>query len=180
MTDAYHLGEPDDPGHQTHLFLDDFSIEDRWDAERVQNEPVKHPRNPVVLADLPWEVTVNAPSVLYDDEAGLFRMWYSLPSNAAWTRESTGLARKPREYGPYVMSYAESEDGVTWHKPLFDRFPFAEWRPDQHRLHRGRRRQGTGRRLRRQGEPGAAGGARPLHVQLQGRQVRLAASSRKT
>ena len=125
--DAYHLGEPDDPGHQTHLFLDDFSIEDRWDAERVQNEPVKHPRNPVVLADLPWEVSVNAPSVLYDDEAGLFRMWYSLPSNAAWTRESTGLARKPGEYGPYVMSYAESEDGVTWHKPLFDRFPFAEW-----------------------------------------------------
>ncbi len=125
--DGYFLGEPDDLGHQTHLFLDDSSIEDRWDAERVQNEPVKHPRNPVVLADLPWEVSVNAPSVLYDDDAGLFRMWYSLPSNAAWTRESTGLARKPREYGPYVMSYAESEDGVTWHKPLFDRFPFAEW-----------------------------------------------------
>ena len=72
-------------------------------------------------------MTVNAPSVLYDDEAGLLRMWYSLPSNAAWTRESTGLARKPRECGPYVMSYAESEDGVTWHKPLFDHFPFGEW-----------------------------------------------------
>ena len=67
----------------------------------MQNEPVKHPRNPVVLADLPWEVSVNAPSVLYDDQAGLFRMWYSLPSNAAWTRESTGLACKPREYGRF-------------------------------------------------------------------------------
>ena len=49
ITDAYHLGEPDDPGHQTHLFLDDFSIKDRWDAKRVQKEPVKHPRNPVGL-----------------------------------------------------------------------------------------------------------------------------------
>ena len=74
--DGYHLGEPDDLGHQAHLFLDDFSIEDRWDAERVQNEPVKHPRNPVVLADLPWEVSVNAPWVLHDDEAGLFRIGF--------------------------------------------------------------------------------------------------------
>ena len=124
MIDSYFLGKPDDPGQNIHLFLDDFAIEDRWDAERVQNEAVKHPGNPIVVPDQPWEVHINAPSVLYAPEAKRFRMWYNLNHTAAWTRHSSGKERLVGDYGPYIMSYAESEDGINWHKPLFRHYPF--------------------------------------------------------
>ena len=55
MIHPYFLGEADDLGQDVHLFLDDFAIEDRWDAKRVQNDAVKHPTNPVMVADLPFE-----------------------------------------------------------------------------------------------------------------------------
>ena len=124
MIPAYFLGQADEIGTDVHLFLDDFAIEDRWDATRVQNEAVRHPRNPVLIADQPWERTVFSPVVLYDDEARRFRMWYALSSTSAWTKGLTGMATDPKDYGPYIMSYAESEDGVQWQKPLTDRFPY--------------------------------------------------------
>ena len=127
MIHPYFLGEVNDLSQDVHLFLDDFAIEDRWDAARVQNEPIKHPNNPVLVPDQPWETAVFRPSVLYDADAGLFRMWYDPASSAAWTRHSSGKKRIPRDYGPYKMAYAESEDGVTWRKPKTDRFPYLEW-----------------------------------------------------
>ena len=124
MIPAYFRGTPDDPGHDLHLFLDDFAIEDRWDATRVQNEAVRHPHNPVLVADLPWERTAAGPNVLHDEEENLFRMWYVLASSSVWTKELSGRARAADEYGAYLMSYAESDDGVHWRKPLTDRFPY--------------------------------------------------------
>ena len=118
MIDPYLLGAADDVGHEVHLFLDDFAFEDRWDAERVQNEPLKHPANPVLVPDQPWEKAVFSPVVLYDGELRRFRMWYALSTMGAYKRHG---------YGPYVMAYAESGDGVDWHKPLFERFPYGEF-----------------------------------------------------
>ena len=127
MLDPYYLGEADDLRGEWHLFLDDFAIEDRWDAVRTQNEPVTHPRNPVVVPDQPWELSIGSPSVLYDAEEKRFRMWYALYNTAAWTRGSCGIPGKRHEYSPYSIAYAESEDGVHWQKPLFDRFPLREY-----------------------------------------------------
>ena len=118
MIDPYFLGQPDEPGLNIHLLLDEFAIEDRWDAERVQNEALRDPRNPVLVPDQPWEKAVFSPVVLYDGEARLFRMWYGLSNMGAYQRHG---------YGPYVMAYAESENGVDWHKPLGDRYPYGEF-----------------------------------------------------
>ena len=100
MIPAYFRGTPDDPGRDLHLFLDDFAIEDRWDATRVQNEAVRHPHNPVLVADLPWERTVAGPNVLYDEEKNLFRMWYVLASSSVWTKGLSGRATAGRRIRP--------------------------------------------------------------------------------
>ena len=70
---AYFLGTPDDPEHDLHLLLDDFAIEDRRDATRIQNEAIRHPHNQVLVADQPWEQTVTGSNVLYDGNENLFR-----------------------------------------------------------------------------------------------------------
>jgi len=75
---------------------------------------------PVLSADSPWEkVAVMCPHVLYDEEAGLYRMWYS-----------GGEQNEPNAIG-----YATSEDGVTWikHKdnPIFKPDEKHAWEKDR-------------------------------------------------
>ena len=75
---------------------------------------------PVLSAESPWEhVAVMCPHVLYDDEARLYRMWYS-----------GGEQREPNAIG-----YATSEDGLTWikHKsnPVFQPEPKNVWEQDR-------------------------------------------------
>ncbi len=61
---------------------------------RVGNEPV-------LTAELPWEKeAVMSPSVLWDGEAKVFRMWYS----------------GGEQYEPDAIGYATSHDGVHWSK----------------------------------------------------------------
>ena len=119
MINPYFLGEADDLGQDVHLFLDDFAIEDRWDAERVQNVAIKHPTNPVMVADLPWEKFVFSPVVMYDEELHRFRMWYAQSNMGAYNQHG---------YGPYFMVYAESDDGISWHKPLSDRYSYGDYK----------------------------------------------------
>src|SRR5438128_871773 len=78
-------GEPIDLGQKAGLLLDDTLVEDRWNVERRMNDPSKHARNPIVVADQPWEENaVYHPSVLYDPEHRLFRMWYTIWTDAAY------------------------------------------------------------------------------------------------
>ena len=73
---------------------------------------------------LPWEVRYdNAyPNVIYDEEAGLYRLYYTLiiydPESAKYTRQE----RAKRNYIPKndrrtATAYAESTDGIHWTKP---------------------------------------------------------------
>ena len=56
---------------------------------------------PVLSAEKPWEkVAVMCPHVLWDEQAKLFRMWYS-----------GGEQNEPNAIG-----YATSSDGVSWSK----------------------------------------------------------------
>ena len=127
MIQPYFKGEAYDLKGEVHLLLDDFAIEDRWDAVRCQNIPLKHPGNPVVAPDAPWEVKIGCPSVLYDPETQMFKMWYALYNSAAWTKMSMGQEAGKREYSAYIMSYAESQDGFHWEKPRFKKYPFREF-----------------------------------------------------
>ncbi|WP_456428644.1 hypothetical protein [Rhodocaloribacter sp.] len=92
-----------------HLFIDDHIIAHTYQVVRVIPEPARHPYNPLIEADRPWEgknVYLYG-TVLYDE--GRFRMWYQVfnpDSDDPLFRTSVG--------------YAESRDGITWTKPALD------------------------------------------------------------
>jgi beta-1,2-mannobiose phosphorylase / 1,2-beta-oligomannan phosphorylase len=75
---------------------------------------------PVLSADKPWEkVAVMCPHVLFDDEAGLYRMWYS----------------GGEQYEPDAIGHATSKDGLNWIKhrddPVFRPDPSLPWEKDR-------------------------------------------------
>lgn len=85
---------------QSQLFLDDVMIEDCARVTRVWHQPEKLPE-PVLKAEHPWEFTcpIIYGSVLHRE--GKFQMWYLV------------FVRDPVR----SVCYAESEDGIHWHKP---------------------------------------------------------------
>ena len=73
--DSYFFGEAQEPGNEEQLFIYSYAYADRWDVKQEVNNPAKYARNPVLMADQPWEQSVAMPNVLYDQDAGIFRMW---------------------------------------------------------------------------------------------------------
>jgi len=98
-------------GGEHQLFVDDWLIEDLDGVTRTLHPVRKHPKNPLLVADRPWE---GPAALLYGgvhrEPGGLFRMWY-LAWNSAYAREHD----RPEEKS--FICYAESEDGLTWRKP---------------------------------------------------------------
>lgn len=83
------------------LLLDDFLIEEKNGIERVMHDAVKHPSNPLLVADRLYESPFGPQlygSVQRDMRTGEFRMWYQ------------------SHRGKY-LTLATSGDGVRWQKP---------------------------------------------------------------
>lgn len=77
--------------------------------------------NPVISAELPWEkVAVMCPHVIWDEQAKLFKMWYS----------------GGEQYEPNAIGFATSPDGLHWTKypanPIFFADPSRMW--EQHKV----------------------------------------------
>jgi beta-1,2-mannobiose phosphorylase / 1,2-beta-oligomannan phosphorylase len=75
---------------------------------------------PVLSPEQPWEkVAVMCPHVLYDDQQGLYRMWYS----------------GGEQYEPNAIGYATSKDGLKWTRhgknPIFRPDPQNGWEKDR-------------------------------------------------
>ncbi|MBN1346722.1 MAG: hypothetical protein JXQ73_28790 [Phycisphaerae bacterium] len=83
------------------LFVDDGIVAEKTDLTRVYHAFDKHPANPVLKADKPWEGTTAYVygTVLPADSGAGYRMWYH-----SWA-------------GEYRILYATSDDGIRWHKP---------------------------------------------------------------
>ena len=93
----------------TILFLDDVMVEEARGVTRTITEPERHPDNPLIVGDRPWENWFIYPykgTVLYDSEEKLFKMWYNRYSQD--------------DPHPYIILYAISEDGINWEKPELD------------------------------------------------------------
>ena len=117
MHDNYYADQPLSIGNELHPLIDDALIEDRWNLPRVLAVPEKYLRNPVLMADEPWEGDgVQGATVLYD--GGRYRMWYTADTNAAG--QAVGMGRR-------VVSYAESKNGLHWTKPQLDVHTYAEF-----------------------------------------------------
>jgi hypothetical protein len=69
-------------GSEKPLFLDDELIAERRRISNVVYRPEKHPQNPILVADRPWEtesddgIELDTQATAYDEEAGLFKIWY--------------------------------------------------------------------------------------------------------
>lgn len=97
-----------DVGNTPQLFIDDHLVDNRWGVEyltetviRVFHTPSKHEANPLVAG------SGGMLNVVWDEEAGLFRMWY---------QEYWDQSLEPRLY-TYAIAYAESPDGLDWRLP---------------------------------------------------------------
>ena len=109
---------PIEIGSTRQLFLDDHIVDTMDGVVRQFHRPTRWEGNPVIQADQPWErggggVYLFGGTVMYDEEDGLFKMWYrtSLPMAASASR----ALREPE--GVYKACYAVSDDGIYWHKP---------------------------------------------------------------
>ena len=97
------------------LFLDDGIVARTSHVTKVQGQVVKHPDNPVIHRDKPWDKgrADLYGSAVYDPEHERIQLFYS--ANNVFTGHEDRLA------------YAESRDeGTTWTKPEFDLIPFGE------------------------------------------------------
>jgi len=84
-------------------FFDDSQIVGWVNVTRHIHRPRKHPANPVMSKSAPWEDTGlgwHWPSVLFDDEDGLFKAWYECLID-----------------GHGFGAYAVSGDGLHWERP---------------------------------------------------------------
>ena len=96
----------------TELFLDDHAIADTVRLERVWRQPRKF--GPVLTPDRPWEkhCVIMYGSILPRPEGTGYQAWYQTFSTHV---------RGPERA---VFCYAESDDGVTWEKPVIGDY---EW-----------------------------------------------------
>ena len=107
------------------LFLDDYVIAQTENVRRELQPPTRHPANPLIVQDHPWEanhISVYG-TVLRDPETNRFRCWYQA------SRGKPTIPDTPDgpETSKYYICYAESPDGIAWTKPMVGRRPFAEF-----------------------------------------------------
>jgi hypothetical protein len=105
---------------------------DNRNVERLENavlrvgQVTKDSANPLFGEEHPWEVMFNNlyPNVIFDREAGLYKIWYSMFVVDSAYAETSPEQRKPGTYMQRVrvrkdgLAYATSKDGIRWNKPL--------------------------------------------------------------
>ena len=92
---------------QTLLFVDDAEVMYRPGTKRVLRPLDKHPANPVLPDDQPWERTIAYTSAYRDPETGQYQLWYQAYGGPLGT----------------CVCYATSQDGLSWNKPALDIHP---------------------------------------------------------
>ena len=101
-------------GETRQLFIDDDVIASVQNITRRRHSPRKHPANPLMRRDQPWEDTpyfrTSAFDVIRDPADGLFKCWYEDVQNYFAIRPGIGLTDAR-------VCYAQSADGVHWEKP---------------------------------------------------------------
>ncbi len=95
-------------------------------------EPLrKHPANPLLVADRPWETDIGYPCVLRNPDTGKFRMWYHACKELAdRLNPNAPLVDGFMMQHEMYLCYAESDDGLKWIKPELNRLKVKEYGPN--------------------------------------------------
>ncbi len=98
-------------GGEKQLLVDDLLVDEIVGLRLNVHRWEKHPANPVLRADKPWEgegrCVLTYGGAIYDQDDGIFKIWY-------WTANDRYEA----------MCYAVSEDGIEWEKPQIGLYEF--------------------------------------------------------
>ena len=97
---------PFNVGGKAQLFVDRVLVRESQGVGFTLHPAEKHPSNPVVRADRPWEgwrLEIYG-NVIYDDDEKIFKMWYLGEGGDHFSFE-------------YPTLYAVSADGIAWEKP---------------------------------------------------------------
>ncbi len=106
-------------GTTKQLFVDSYIIEKLTDARQVLNQATKHPSNPVLKQDRPWERNlIQTGTVIWDQDIQRYRMWYYTAQYVVGTDRRGRVVDIPQEGKLRALrAYAVSKDGVVWEKP---------------------------------------------------------------
>lgn len=102
-----------------HLMLDDYVVSRHTANVKREFHQARKLGRPLLSSDRPHEreaMALNVPSVLYDRQAGKYRMWW----HNVWFR--TDQRGRRRLYIP--PAYAESADGLNWTKPKLNQVDY--------------------------------------------------------
>lgn len=112
------------PAADRFLLLDSRIVETTRNARLAVGTVDKHKDNPLFGEDKPWELRFDNlyGNVIYDEDAKLYKCWYSpfIVDNSA--KGMSLEQRKERRYRPprereMAICYATSKDGIAWEKP---------------------------------------------------------------
>ena len=107
------------------LFLDDEGIGRIEGLERVLNEPDRHPDNPLLEPDTPWERGCQVyGTALYDEADQLFKLYYLTGPKDRGLKPLELPGGHVRAPHTTLAAYAISKDGVEWEKPALGQFPY--------------------------------------------------------
>ncbi len=110
---------------KTILFLDDKDLESRPGLDRRAVLPTRHADNPVIRPEFDWEEGSTPPiTVLYDAEAGLWRMWYQIAKISGGKKSSSADGAVEPISVIYMGAYAESTDGLDYYRPILEMYEY--------------------------------------------------------
>lgn len=101
---------------RTVLLVDDADVLYRSGTRRVLHTFIRHPANPLIRCERPWEGLIAWTSVYRNPETGLYQLWYQAYS---------GHDATPRTHA-CVVCYAESADGIHFAKPDLELFTYRD------------------------------------------------------
>jgi len=100
-----------------HLLLDDREIDSMKGFTWRISQPAKHPLNPLIHCDKPWEGLgiQTYGTVIYDESQALFKIWYLTHSGPSSRLVHVDGVQRPANMT--LLAYATSQDGIHWTKP---------------------------------------------------------------
>jgi len=105
-------------GSEKQLLLDDERIAERRRISNFVYWPGKHPQNPILVADRPWEtesddgIELDTQATAFDEEAGLFKIWYLPAPSPAGGRLCCHLQVLPHQgSGSYLFGRYRGRTG---------------------------------------------------------------------